>query len=268
MRISTKLALFFAGVTVAFGVFAAVSLAQLRSMSRDYELLINTSIRDMDRARVVQVEFKKQVQEWKDVLLRGHNPDDLARYTRQFHDEAATVTSEAQALEVQVTDAEARELLREFVVALRTLNEKYEQAYQVYLEGNADFKAADKLVRGQDRAPTNLFDRVVERLDEQMKTAVAMQQASARRNLGWAVVLSGALLGALCLLGLLTVRNILSRLAKLKSVSDRIGHADIEGLSIPISGTDEIGQFGESMQRIYSAFEELLKLAAAATPHS
>jgi hypothetical protein len=28
--------------------------------------------------RVSQVDFKKQVQEWKDILLRGHNPEDTS----------------------------------------------------------------------------------------------------------------------------------------------------------------------------------------------
>jgi len=80
-----------------------------------------------------------------------------------------------------------------------------------------------------------------------------------------AIAMAGALLGLICVLGLLTVRSVLKRLHSLRAISDRIAHADIEGLAIPISGTDEIGQFGESMRGIYSAIEELLKLAGATT---
>jgi hypothetical protein len=39
------------------------------------------------------------VQEWKDILLRGHNADDLlAHYTKQFHDKETQVRAEAGAL--------------------------------------------------------------------------------------------------------------------------------------------------------------------------
>ena len=265
MKISTKLTLFFAAVMAVFCALALTSFLQLRNVSRDYNALLNTSVRDMDRARVVQVDFKKQVQEWKDILLRGHNPEDLSKYTRQFHDESEKVASEAGALARDVADPEAKDLLQRFMEAHRAMNEKYEQAYAAYVDGPADFKAADRIVRGQDRAPTTLFDRVVRRLDARLRGAIETQEASSRRQVTAAIAMAGALLGLICVLGLLTVRSVLKRLHSLRAISDRIAHADIEGLAIPISGTDEIGQFGESMRGIYSAIEELLKLAGATT---
>jgi hypothetical protein len=61
-----------------------------------------------------------------------------------------------------------------------------------------------------------------------------------------------------------TVSNILGRLGRLKAVSDRLARADIEGLSVDISGPDEIGQFGNSMQGVHAAIEELTRLASDA----
>lgn len=265
MKISRKLTLFFAAVMAVFCALAVTSFLQLRNVSRDYDALLNTSVRDMDRARVIQVEFKKQVQEWKDILLRGYDPEDLAKYTRQFHDESEKVASESGSLAREVVDPEAKDLLEQFAAAHRAMNEKYEQAHAAYVDGHADFKTADQIVRGQDRAPTMLFDQVVQRLDARLRAAIEIQEASARRQVTAAIAMAGALLGLICILGLLTVRSVLKRLQRLRAISDRIAHADIEGLAIPISGTDEIGQFGESMRGIYSAIEELLKLAGAET---
>jgi len=54
--------------------------------------------------------------------------------------------------------------------------------------------------------------------------------------------------------------GVLRRLAQLKGVSDRLARADIEGLSIDISGNDEIGEIGESMKGVAAAIEELLAI--------
>jgi HAMP domain-containing protein len=69
-----------------------------------------------------------------------------------------------------------------------------------------------------------------------------------------------ALLGAF---GFVIVRDVLSRLGRLKAVSDRLAAADIDGLVIDISGKDEIGEFGGSMQGVHAAIEELVSVASA-----
>jgi len=264
MKISTKLILFFCGVVTLFVLLAVALLAQTRTVSAGYDALLARQVRQAEEARVIQVSFKKQVQEWKDILLRGHTPDDLAKYTRQFHEQEASVLSGAEALAADMQDAECRDLLNQFVAAHKTLGEKYQAAYDVYVGGNFDFKAADKLVRGQDRAPTNLFDQVVKRLNDDVAASVAAQGAAVGRARDLALALSGGLLAGLGLVGFVTVRTILQRLGRLKAVSDRLAKADIEGLSVDISGPDEIGQFGDSMKGVHAAIEELTKLASAA----
>jgi hypothetical protein len=41
-------------------------------------------------------------------------------------------------------------------------------------------------------------------------------------------------------------------------MSDRLANADLEGLHIDISGHDEIGAFGSSMQGVHAAISELM----------
>jgi methyl-accepting chemotaxis protein len=263
MKIATKLGLLFAGMIAVFVLLGVVLLAQLRIVSNGYDAVLASPVHDMDAARVVQVNFKKEVQEWKDVLLRGHTPKDLTKYTRQFHEKEAAVRSGAAALAATVQDGEARGLLDQFVAADDVMSAKYHRAYDVFVAGGADFKAADTLVRGQDRKPTDLFDKVVARLQARVESTIAAQQASVRTNQNLALGVSGGLLLLLGVLGLLTVRSIVQRLAALRAVSARLAAADVEGLSIDISGKDEIGEFGESMKGVHAAIEELLHVAQA-----
>jgi methyl-accepting chemotaxis protein len=264
MKIATKLQLLFLGIVAVFVLSGAVLIGQMRTLSAGYDAVLAAPVHDMEQARVIQVNFKKQVQEWKDVLLRGHTPEDLAKYTKQFHEKEKAVRDGAVALSKTVHDDEAKKLLADFVAADDVMSAKYETAYQAYVAGGADFKAADKLVRGQDRAPTDLFDKVVVRLDARVKSTIADQQAAAHRNQTIAFGVTAGLLALIGLVGFVTVSSILKRLAGLQAVSQKLAVADIEGLTIDISGKDEIGAFGESMVGVHAAIEELLH--AAQTP--
>ena len=69
MKITTKLGLLFAGMLVVFVLLGVTLLAQMRLVSDGYDAVLASPVRDIDAARVVQVNFKKEVQEWKDTLL-------------------------------------------------------------------------------------------------------------------------------------------------------------------------------------------------------
>jgi len=266
MRIATKLQLLFAGIVALFILSGGVLIAQMKTLSDGYDAVLASPVHDMDQARVIQVNFKKEVQEWKDVLLRGHTPADLAKYTGQFHAKEAAVLSGARALSKTVHDDEARQLLVQFIAADQVMSAKYAHAHDVYVAGHADYEGADNLVRGQDRAPTDLFDKVVQRLETRVQATIAAQQQSARRNQSVALGFSGGLLFLLGLLGFLTVRSIVKRLGNLHAVSVRLAQADVEGLSIDISGKDEIGEFGDSMAGVHAAITELLYAAQTPAP--
>lgn len=265
MKISTKLSLFYVAVLAVFCVLALSLAAVLHTVSAGYNALLETPVRQMDQARVVQVDFKKQVQEWKDILLRGHDPEDLANYTRQFHEKEVQVRDGANLLAGQVQDPEARKLLEQFLEAHAALSQKYQLAYNAYVSGNADFKAADKIVRGQDRAPTDLFDGVVERLDALVKESVRAQTSAALRARNVSLGIAGGLLVMFGLIGVFLILDITGRIARLKAVSDRLAQADISGLTIDVSGSDEIAAFGRSLIGVHAAIEELLRMPSPQT---
>ena len=83
----------------------AVSAACLFLNMRHFDTLYRDRGRQMTElsgqilhARTIQVSFKKQVQEWKDILLRGRNPEDLEKYRRNFNRQEHEVAQGVEAL--------------------------------------------------------------------------------------------------------------------------------------------------------------------------
>jgi methyl-accepting chemotaxis protein len=262
MRISTKLIAITLGSGVLVSGLVTSLLVELKSVSAGYTQILQGPVRQAAAARQTQVDFKVQVQEWKDILLRGQNPEDLTKYSVQFHAQEAKVKAEANALAGSVGDPATKQLLNDFVAADETLSSKYQAAYDVYTQQNFNYKAADALVRGQDRGPTDLFDRVAVKLNERVAADAAAEKVKAIRQLVILLAIVGGILLVDSIVYCSVLFGVLKRLGQLKAVSDRLAVADIEGLSIDISGHDEIGAIGDSLKGVAAALHELLAVHA------
>ncbi len=262
MRIATKLI----GVTLASSVIVTglvVSLVmETKTVSTGYTQILVGPARQAAEARQVQVDFRMQVQDWKDILLRGENPQDLAKYTAQFHEQEAKVKTEAWTLSTHVDDPATKQLLNDFLSADDQLSVRYQSAYDVYLKQHFDFRAADTLVRGQDRGPGQIFDQVVVQLNGRVAAQAAAEDARGFHEVVRILLIVGGLFFIDSLVYCSVLFGVLKRLGQLKAVSDRLAVADIEGLRIDISGKDEIGAIGESLKGVEAAIHELLAVHA------
>jgi methyl-accepting chemotaxis protein len=150
-------------LALVVGVFAGGFLfVRLNSIVAAYERLFDQNVRNQDLSRVMQVTFKKQVQEWKDILLRGKDPEALKKYSGGFHQDAQAVREIGQRLKSGIDDAHASQLLDQFMLAHQTMLGKYDASLTVFAQSQGvEQAAADTMVKGQDRAPTDLIDQIV-----------------------------------------------------------------------------------------------------------
>jgi len=172
------------------GAASGFLLWQLSATTAVYDRMLGQAeVQHQDRARVMQVDFKKQVQEWKNLLLRGSNYEDFRKYEASFKKEQAAVREDARKLLADVTDAEAARELKAFLTAHEEMGAKYESAIRAFeATQGADPGAADAIVKGVDRAPTDGIDALVVRLQTVVADARAAQQASVSSQITVSIV--------------------------------------------------------------------------------
>jgi methyl-accepting chemotaxis protein len=156
-----------------------VQVVRLKAAGDAYQHILSVDVAQQASARVMQVTFKKQVQEWKDTLLRGSDPDALQKYSAAFHARARDVQEQGSALRNSVTNAQARNMLEDFLQAHIKMSESYETALTVFVASKGTSPAvADAMVKGQDRAPTDLVDKIVDLLASQASASAAAEATS------------------------------------------------------------------------------------------
>jgi hypothetical protein len=98
--------------------FAATTTLLLRELSRqatqDYTFAVS-QLATQNAARVIQLNFKKQVQSWKDLLLRGSDPASFQKFRDEFVKKESEVLNGAQSLKEQVADSESKTELTSFM---------------------------------------------------------------------------------------------------------------------------------------------------------
>ncbi len=165
MRVTAKIngvvigALFVGVAAATFVMWREVGL------EAEYNSLLMHEMIQVESAHQLQVTFKKQVQAWKDILLRGSDPASLEKYSNEFLNLAKKVDEAASTLQSSVNDSAIQEQIGAFAEAHRQLDEKYQAGLEAFRASKGKgFATVDQMVKGQDRPPTDLLDDVVQSL--------------------------------------------------------------------------------------------------------
>ena len=210
------------GIAVGSAIFTGVAVAalliwQLNTTRTSYDdMLGKREVQHQDRARVVQLTFKKQVQEWKNLLLRGFKYEDFQKYEKAFKSEEAETRKLAQELLQDVSDPEAREVLQGFLTSHAQMGAGYDKAIQVFSKSNGqNFTEADAVVKGQDRAPTDALDKLAARLQQVLEDIRTAESARVSARIVRAAIVAALAFAAIVALLVFVVRATQREAARL-----------------------------------------------------
>ncbi len=169
----------------------------------DYTHLVAGPLRATELVDRANVQFKTQVQEWKNVLLRGKDPKAADKYWAQFEEQERAVAATLQALsELPGVPASVSQNARRLRDEHATLGKAYRQGREAFLASGADAASGDRAVAGVDRATSEQMNALVTELrglaDEQSR----LINEQGRQAIVWGIgimLLSGLLITALSL---------------------------------------------------------------------
>jgi methyl-accepting chemotaxis protein len=196
----------------------------------------------------MEADFKKQVQEWKDTLLRGKQPEALEKYWTNFQQRENDVRGEAETLSHRISDPQAAQLVAQFLSAHRSMGDAYRRGLQEFKDHGFDSTVGDKAVAGIDRAPTELLTKAKERLLS-LASGRATEVTEAAHQTMWRV---GELFIALAVVAfavffLAVQRSITRPLAQLNGALRAMAEGDL-GIEVPgLARRDEVGDIARTV---------------------
>ncbi|MEG0195524.1 MAG: hypothetical protein RR698_20440, partial [Stenotrophomonas sp.] len=183
MKLSLKLPLAFAAALLLLFAAALFGINRLNHALGTYQTTVAQSFEDERLASNMLNGFKVQVQEWKNVLLRGKDPVQMARYWEAFEQQEKNITAEAHKLLASLPPGEGRERVTQFTQAHQRMGTAYRQGFEAFKAAGHDPLVGDKAVQGMDREPSQLLDQAGELIasashDIATQAATAAQRAT------------------------------------------------------------------------------------------
>jgi methyl-accepting chemotaxis protein len=221
-------------------------------------------MRTADLARQAQADFKTQVQDWKDVLLRGHDPEKMAKYRSEFEKTEGLVRGDLLDLKVLLYQVGLDPALADRSLAEhRTLGDRYRAALERFRASEpTSYRVVDQQVQGMDRpmaaALGELAKRVIDRNLAERERQVR-ELDGFRRRAAW--IQAWTLLAGLALALIIVrsaLRGVLDPLGMLQQALERMGAGDLRDRLDELR-KDEFGRMGASFNRSMSRFTGLFR---------
>jgi PAS domain S-box-containing protein len=234
-------------INLASGFYALYTYRDAASRSAEIR---DHSFQVVNASLSAQVHFKKQVQEWKNILLRGHEPDLYDKYLGQFLDEERRTRQQMQALLSLLKEGtESKKTAQAFLDAHQHLGARYREALQLFEPNNpSPHVAVDLQVRGIDREPTDLLDRVVAQAQQQklqQLEEIGAQVYQAERQVF--IIICATTILLILIVYSLTDRMIARGILAATAVANRISRGDFSA-EIEAEGRDEAAQLLRALQ--------------------
>jgi len=134
-----------------YGIYSSWVVEQEMSATMRNAIVIQAKFTEVNSG------FKTQVQEWKNVLIRGHDEAQRKKYWGKFLKRHQSVQADVDLLFKENLSPGVTQMLQAFKVEHAGLSGLYQKGFDAFVDSNFDHRAGDAAVKGIDRKPSEML---------------------------------------------------------------------------------------------------------------
>lgn len=235
------------GSMVLLLVIALSCFNSLANSLRAYQGLLHGPLEALMLADESNLEFKIQVQEWKNLLLRGQDSAAASKYWNAFESRESKVQ---ELLGKLIQDLNFDPALKTQVERLRnehlSMGTAYRKGRDAFIAANNDAKAGDSAVAGIDRATSDQLTALSEQLQKLSIDQSKAINSSADNTILYGTVIMLISVAVICLVSLTLLNSVLlTPINRLVAHLEQLSRGKI-GQPLHNEREDEIGRLTDA----------------------
>ncbi|RDE25110.1 methyl-accepting chemotaxis protein [Motiliproteus coralliicola] len=244
------------------------SVSALWGQINHYQQLVSHAAHYQGDILSIQAEFKTQVQEWKNILIRGADDSQREKYWGRFQKREATIQADIAKLNTVLSeyaagnplynDSQVLQLISDFIQSHQQMGQAYRRGYDEFINSGHQASVGDKAVSGIDRAPTQLLASAAEEIERLMdlESEQAYQDSLSVITSEIIVILLTALLGVVLFI-IVSRRIIVQPTTLLTNELAQMAQGDFSSPT-RYQSNDEIGQLADSARMVQTNMTDVL----------
>ncbi len=257
MKLTLKLPLAFACTLLLMLCSALYGIFTLNQSVTTFATDVRQSTDERGAVRSIQVEFKEQVQEWKNVLLRGKDPAALDKHWNAFVKAEADVSEKTKKLISTLNDGDDKKTLEKFAAAHTKMGEDYRKGLSSFKAADFSTSAGDAAVKGMDRDPSKLLNDINTMLSKDTQALTDTTTASAKRAFITSLILMFVVCGLVIFGSLWISRSITKPLNTAVEFAQAVADGDLTK-QITANGKDEVAQLLGAIDAMQTSLTKVL----------
>ena len=239
-------------------IISSIAISMLKTTISHYNQLVTVTIAEERLIDEMNYAFKVQVQEWKNVLLRGKDAAKRDKYWGQFEAQHQKVEQMGEQLVSQLPSGQSRSKVENFLRLHEEMHGKYQQGLAAFEAADGDPSAGDNAVTGIDREPAQLLEDAAALIGAEVARQIQINVADAARLSSWSWVL---VIGAgIAVLGLVLITLKHSLISPLEQINRHLGTLASGNFQthLRFSQSGELGQLAQSIQAVQQSISEIV----------
>ncbi len=258
MKLRFKLPLAFAGMLLLVLAAALFGIRELNQSLTLYGTDVQAHVAHERAVGRIENQFKTQVQEWKNTLLRGQQPEQLNKYWKAFQDIERDVAQEARTLDQQLPEGASKTLMTQFIAAHAKMGQAYRSAFDKFVASGHQAPVGDEAVKGMDREPSKFLTEASAKIAAD-SAAIAEQATRNARNatvLSLVVMLVVSAVGVT--FGVLVSRAIVKPIDHAVGLSRAVAEGDLTR-TIDVQGRDEVAELLGALREMQARLSSIVQ---------